>query len=100
MAEEKDIFADVCYLCTGDFAGIGMMGVLFFARRDLAYKLIVLFCTHYYKPVRNSMRLSHPVGNTVKIVPPHRELNNDQFIFIPPIGPEITSGTANQLPSQ
>lgn len=64
MAEQKDISAGVSYICTGDFAGIGMMGVLFFARRDLAYKPIVLFCSHYYKPVRNGMRLSVSCGES------------------------------------
>lgn len=31
LAEQKDIFVDVSYICTADFAGIGMMGVLLFS---------------------------------------------------------------------
>lgn len=31
LAEWKDIFIDVSYICRGDFAGIGMMGVFFFS---------------------------------------------------------------------
>lgn len=31
LAEQKDIFITVSYICMGDFAGIGMMEVLFFS---------------------------------------------------------------------
>lgn len=30
LPEQKDIFLYVSYICVGDFAGIGMMAVLFF----------------------------------------------------------------------
>lgn len=35
LAEQKDIFVDASYICTGDFAGTGMMGVLFFSQSPL-----------------------------------------------------------------
>lgn len=35
LAEQKDVFVDASYLCTGDFAGIGTMGVLFFSHSPL-----------------------------------------------------------------
>lgn len=63
LAKQKDIFIDVSYICMDDFAGIF---TFLTARIDLAYKPIMLFCFHYYKPVRNSMRFSVSCGEYSK----------------------------------
>lgn len=45
-------------------------GLIFFTslivKMDLAYKLIMLFCSHYYKPVTSSMSLSVSCGEYIK----------------------------------
>lgn len=85
--------------------GIGMMGVLFFPHSLLSGQTQPTNGPCFVAPIiikllQVAWAFQCPVGNSAKTVPPHRDPNNDQFIFIPPIGPEITSGTANLLLSQ